>query len=437
MFNISQIGHTHTHNTYKENIESTHQRYRTNPNSKILLNCLSNTSNASIRSLLLAIKHNPKLRQKSMRLSKRSALFNKLVLIKGNGDNSWALRLHIYPVTDQRIGLRDNLGNLTHDPESSTHYHRWDLASHFICGGFINHDYEISTYGDSQAQQYTEYAVAATSSGQNSTRQVRAQGIKYIRETNRALYLAGSMHHYPIRTPHSVSGSISPFTGTTMTLAITSEAHTTDSRFFKKNGDLTTIEQMSYDDAAFDQAINEAVARLHLVDIADELALMGYKRFAHLNAVDTELLPTIAMLHLQMTFSRPDEQRMMQILQQKIKRVDQHVLQEMAKQSQEKLIQRGYFVANANQLPHPQFVDTLNRAQTTPSAMNKYYTQINNKLTAGCIALLSICTLFQSNYKTIFTGQLLLLTGHLLLNSNFPSSTDNDMANIKFSTLCF
>jgi hypothetical protein len=95
---------------------------------------------------------------------------------------------------------------------------------------------------------------------------------------------------------------LSPFTGTTMTLAHTGKGLLEDSAFFAAD-DREAVKQLSYSEEEFEAAVNLAITRLQVIDL--NRSLMADPRFQHLNAFETELLPRLAEFVLLVT-TAPD-----------------------------------------------------------------------------------------------------------------------------------
>lgn len=128
------------------------------------------------------------------------------------------------------------------------------------------------------------------------------------------MYQQGDLVHYPIEIPHKVDTNLSPYTGITMTLAHTSERHHENSIFMRNPKTEKPIMswrlKLKSTEEEHRDAINMAITNLKLLKLCDQLAEEGFERFnRHVdpitkeslpnNVLETELLPTIAMLMLQ------------------------------------------------------------------------------------------------------------------------------------------
>jgi hypothetical protein len=270
--------------------------------------------------LLEEVKNKPELTQMSLYLSRRSDLFDKLVLMVGKSQ-SWVLRLHTYNVVRQceEPGyVFSNLNRKIRDDENHIHEHSWQLTSRFLIGGLKNHQYSITGEG----QLFNRYNLVPTSgdgvSNKKTTRKAKLEGQKRLRETREELYQQGDLVHYPLDIPHKVDTQASSFLGMTITLAHTSERHHENSFFYEKiqslqnNGDVQelAVDAYTYNRDSLNEALNTAITSLKLIKLCDQLAEAGFRRFNRFwdplsmqpgpsNVLETELLPTIAMLLFQ------------------------------------------------------------------------------------------------------------------------------------------
>ncbi|MCE0724150.1 hypothetical protein [Legionella resiliens] len=295
--------------------------YLNNPTSKSLAKNIKNLTLDDIINLLKEIRDTPKLTQMSISLSRRSNLFDKLVLMIGDEPHEWALRLHTYNMvkqSDEPGYVVSNLKRKIRDDENHIHEHSWQLASRILIGGFKNHQYAKTDV----APLFNRYTLVPTIkdgvSEDTSYRRAILEGQTGIIEITEDLYQQGDLVHYPIEIPHKIDTLASSYLGMTITLAHTSERHNENSIFYEKmqsdpinegNKELA-IEAHKYTEKTFFKAINIAITHLELIKLCDLLAKKGFKRFNRFvdpitqqfspnNVLETELLPTIAMLMLQ------------------------------------------------------------------------------------------------------------------------------------------
>ncbi len=308
--------------TIKARLAEQYKRYYLNSRtSNALAENIKDLTIDDIISLLKEVRDTPELTKLSISLSRRSNLFDKLVLMKGNTPNDWVLRLHTYNMVaqcDEPGYVISNLNRKIRDDENHIHEHSWQLTSRFLMGGFRNHQYTKTDDGS----LFTRFNLVPTSkdgvSGQKSSRQAIPEGQTGIKEISDDLYQQGDLIHYPIEIPHKVETVLAPYVGMTMTLAHTSERHHENSIFYQKvknknaleeNRELA-IEAQRYNKKAHLEAINRAITTLELLKLCDMLAAEGFERFNRYvdpitkhpspnNVLETELLPTIAMLKLQ------------------------------------------------------------------------------------------------------------------------------------------
>lgn len=90
---------------YKEIHAQITQRYQlyylNDPSSQALAEDIKDLTIDDVIYLLEEIKENPELIKLSISLSRRSDLFDKLILMKGSTPHEWVLRLHIYNMVVQ------------------------------------------------------------------------------------------------------------------------------------------------------------------------------------------------------------------------------------------------------------------------------------------------------------------------------------------------
>jgi hypothetical protein len=270
--------------------------------------------------LLEEVKNKPELTQMSLYLSRRSDLFDKLVLMVGESQG-WVVRLHTYNMVRQceEPGfVISNLDRKIRDDENHIHEHSWQLASRFLNGGLKNHQYRKTDQG----QLFNRYNLVPTNgdgvSSEKTNRQAKLEGQVGILETSEDLYQQGDLVHYPLHIPHKVDTQASSFLGMTITLAHTSERLHKNSLFYEKisrpqvSEDVQelAVEAYTYTRNSHYQALNTAITSLKLIKLCDQLAGAGFRRFNRFwdplslqrgpsNVLETELLPTIAMLLLQ------------------------------------------------------------------------------------------------------------------------------------------
>lgn len=295
--------------------------YLNEPTSKSLARNIQDLTLDDIIHLLKEVRDTPELTEMSIALSRRSNLFDKLVLMVGDEPHEWALRLHTYNMvrqSDEPGYVISNLNKKIRDDENHIHEHSWQLASRFLIGGFRNHQY-AQTKG---APLFNRYNLVPTTrdgvSEDTPSRKAVLEGQTGIKETTEDLYQQGDLVHYPMEIPHKVDTHVSSYLGMTVTLAHTSERHHENSIFYEKiQGDSDNdvvkelaIEAHKYTKTTHSQAINVAITHLELIKLCDQLAEKGFSRFNRFvdpitkqlspnNVLETELLPTIAMLILQ------------------------------------------------------------------------------------------------------------------------------------------
>lgn len=362
----------------KEKIAAQYESgYKAEGTSVALSKDIESLGPSDVIKLLEAIRDNPDLKEASLALCRKSALFDKLVLMKGEGDNPWVLRLHTYQVQDQTQGARDNLGEPIKDSEANTHLHRWQLTSRFVTGGFTNGQYKISdtegTNEESNGEVLTQYDIVATKDSDGKARKPEATGEKLVERTANELYRGGDLVHYPVETAHSVNTGGAPLLGVTMTLAHTGEGLHDKSTFFQK--ELTgVVAQLSYGEAEHTAAVNEAIARLKLVELTAELAAMGpeFERFGHPNSLETEVMPTIAMRILEDNLNEtsvPSEKmdevssKLIEAIDRKIAEIHPDALNSLIIQSQEGLIRQD-FVKTVDELENADAKESIIDRQT-------------------------------------------------------------------------
>lgn len=278
----------------KKKIADTNSKvYLQAKNSKTLANNIAQLSLEDVIIILSAIDNNPDLKKMSLQRSVKNRVLDKLVLMTADGKNPWVLRLHTYPVTNED-------DDKIQDDEEHVHYHRWDLTSKFLSGGFINNQYDVAKekYSDNAIHAF-EFAIPATKPGDGQSRETTCLGEKYLYLKKSELYKKGDHVHYPIEIPHSVDSlSAAALTGVTITFAHTGESIQNSSIFFEKTL-MNDVPNAHYSEQEHEKAIKLAITRLQLIKLCDELAQKGFARFSHLNSLETELLPTIKMIQLE------------------------------------------------------------------------------------------------------------------------------------------
>ncbi|CAM2940602.1 Uncharacterised protein [Legionella steigerwaltii] len=294
--------------------------YLDNPTSRSLAENIKDLSIDDIINLLKEVRDTPELTEMSISLSRRSNLFDKLVLMKGDKPHGWALRLHIYNMvgqSDEPGYVLSNLNKKIRNDENHIHEHSWQLASRFLIGGFKNHQFAKTELGP----LFNRYNLVPTMkdevSESTSFRRALLEGQTGIIETDQDLYQQGDLVHYPIEIPHKIDTRASSYLGMTITLAHTSERQHENSIFYEEiQSDQVeevkelAIEAHKYTKKTHYEAINIAITNLELIKLCDHLAEKGFVRFNRFvdpitkklspnNVLETELLPTIAMLILQ------------------------------------------------------------------------------------------------------------------------------------------
>ncbi|HHT0593628.1 TPA: hypothetical protein ACTXXA_001550 [Legionella anisa] len=308
--------------SYKEINARITKKYKSHYLNKItsesLAKNIKNLTIDDIINLLKEIRDTPELTQMSISLSRRSNLFDKLVLMIGDEPHEWALRLHTYNMvrqSDEPGYVISNLNRKIRDDENHIHEHSWQLASRILIGGFKNHQYAKTE----AAPFFNRYNLVPTIkdgvSEDTSYRKAILEGQTGIVEITEDLYQQGDLVHYPIEIPHKIDTLASSYLGMTITLAHTSERLHENSIFYEKiQGNARdmelTIEAHKYNEKTYYEAINIAITNLELIKLCDQLAKKGFARFNRFidpitkqfspnNVLETELLPTIAMLILQ------------------------------------------------------------------------------------------------------------------------------------------
>lgn len=310
---------------YKEVHEQITKQYQlhylNDPTSHALTEDIKDLTLDDIIHLLEEIRDTPEFLKLSLSLSRRSDLFDKLILMRGDKPHEWVLRLHLYNMVsqcDEPGYVISNLNRKIRDDENHIHEHSWQLASRFLMGGFRNHQYAKTEDGP----LFSRWNLVPTSkddvSCEKSSRKAVLEGETSIVESSDELYQQGDLVHYPIEIPHKVDTNLASYVGMTITLAHTSDRHHENSVFYEKIQDEImsyeikelAVEAQKYTEEEHLDAINIAITHLKLLKLCDRLAEEGFDRFnRHIdpitkqpspnNVLETELLPTIAMLQLQ------------------------------------------------------------------------------------------------------------------------------------------
>ncbi|MCF6765790.1 hypothetical protein L3V82_08385 [Thiotrichales bacterium 19S3-7] len=305
-------------NEIQQGYQSSYQKYQT---SNVLAQNIEFLGLDDLIDLLTVVRDSPDLKAQSLTLSRRSNLFDKLVIMQGGEVKSpWILRLHTYNVmkpSEKEGYVISNLGYEIRDDENHIHEHSWQLASQFLKGGFRNHNYIAENKGNGAV--YLRYNLLPTAKDkatkEKPLRCAQKEGTRLISEVSDEVYQQGDLVHYPIEVPHKVDVSIAPYVGMSMTLAHTSERINTNSIFYEKLSEQSVSEMVEvsaypYSNEEHTQALDEAITRLKLMQLSDQLASRGFKRFNRFidpltfenlpnNTLETELLPTIAMIAIQ------------------------------------------------------------------------------------------------------------------------------------------
>lgn len=310
--------------------------------------------------ILTTLQNNENLREMSRQRSVKNNVLAKLVLMTSGTQNPWVLRLHTYPV------MNEDTGEVIRDDEEHVHYHRWDLTSKFLTGGFINKKYEVAEenkFGKDGFHVY-EYEIPSTEKTSGQWRTTTALGEKYLHVKDNALYKHGDHVHYPIEIPHSVdSTSISAYTGITITLAHTGESIKNTSTFFERKP-IEMAPNVRYTKEEHECIIQNTITRLQLIKLCSELATNGFERFGHPNSLETELLPTIAMIQLEGDNFK--ETNLQTIIENAIKNMDKPSLQYLIECSQKILFKKG-FVSSIQELKREDSKKIIqNREQSKP-----------------------------------------------------------------------
>lgn len=314
-----------TFNAVRSLFNALHQLGRDDrqPDSRMVSGVLFCLSNDHLIDLLRYLLANRPAREASRRLSKRSSLFDKLIIMKEEDSaHPWVIRLHTYQVLPgpgyergrrrEVRGRHSNLGEDIRDDEDNTHFHRWQLGSRFISGGFNNVTWDVSEHGEERNRQ-TRYTIPPTSSvvGQQAREARVVRDDEYVTVRRSEFYIEGDVIAYPIVDAHSVGTSAAPFVGTTMTFAHTGREQLDESYFFLPRGSRQegTVQQLSYEEDEHIAAIRMAIVRLQLIGLNKQLAArcqLLRNPFVHMNSFETELLPRIAEL-LVLHISRNDD----------------------------------------------------------------------------------------------------------------------------------
>ncbi|BBB14702.1 uncharacterized protein RVIR1_01650 [Candidatus Rickettsiella viridis] len=329
-------------------------------NSVELAENISDISINDIIKMLIAIKYDPDLRTMSISLSRRSQLFDKLILMKSNDKNPWVLRVHIYPVVDMREGFVTNLGTKA-DSESFVHFHRWQLTSKFITGGFLNSQYEVLKTGNLETS-FQEYELVATKDAGAEGRKAVWRGVGYPQKKASDIYQQGDHVHYPIEIPHRVDTSAAGLFGKTITLAHTGESQKKTSTFYlKKESEGDVVDNLCYSEKEFDSAVDTTITTLQLILLNQELINFGFKRFGHANSLETELLPTIAMCELEENFKEKgdDSNLIADTINKHTDKMDKHSLKNLIARSQEVLMNQGLFKRTIADIHNPEMQEAI------------------------------------------------------------------------------
>jgi hypothetical protein len=192
-------------------------------------------------------------------------------------------------------------------------------------------------------------------------------GEKYLYEKDTALYKKGDHVHYPIEIPHSVdSSSPAPYTGTTITLALTGESLKNTSTFFERRP-MDMAPNARYTKEEHARIIRNTITRLQLIKLCEELAKNGLERFGHLNSLETELVPVIAMLLLEgdsFAITGDDKNSNKTTIENRIKEMDQDSLQSLIINSQKILLKQG-FVSSIAELKRFDTIDAMKHRENT------------------------------------------------------------------------
>lgn len=327
------------YNEIKNKISEVNNKYYLNEkNSITLAENIASLNIDDVIEILVTLENDENLREMSRQRSVKNNVLDKLVIMTSGAQNPWVLRLHTYPV------MNEDSGDSIQDDEEHVHYHRWDLTSKFLAGGFVNRQYEVSDNKDKGFHVY-EYEIPSTEKSAGNWRVTKSLGEKYLHEYDTALYKKGDHVHYPIEVPHSVdSSSTAAYTGITITLAHTGESRKNTSTFFERkpvemapNARYTQDEHLSI--------IRNTITRLQLIKLCEELASNGIERFGHLNSLETELLPTIAMIKFEGDSFKEKNDDAIYIkttIENRIKEMNGDSLQSLIISSQKILFKKGF-----------------------------------------------------------------------------------------------
>ena len=171
------------------------------PDSQMVAGILFCITNDHLIALLRFMLEDSKARAESRSLSKRSSLFDKLILMKGENPKPWVLRLHTYQIPRQVSGQRlSNLGEAMRDDEANTHFHRWQLGSRFLTGGFNNVTWDVSSQRGREEDRQVRFGIPATSrAGNTGARKAQELGEAWVTERSHLVDLQGRLDQLTVR----------------------------------------------------------------------------------------------------------------------------------------------------------------------------------------------------------------------------------------------
>lgn len=328
--------------------------------------------------LLQAVKYNPDLKNKSCLFSKTNHLFNKIILmVQKESKNPWILKLHSYPVLGKKEGTTlSNLGEKFEDNESFPHFHRWELTSKFLLGGFNNEKFEISNFNSHSSFLTEAYnLVPSIEHTEKKIRKARFEGKKYLKKQASDLYQQGDHVFYPIEDLHRVNTEGAAFLGKTITLILTGESKKNTATFFMPPGKgLRPLDQVYYSDKEHTEAIDTLITDLQLIKLTQELARY-FDRFRHPNSLETEVLPTVAMFLLETNFQEKvdPENIIVTIIKKHLVNMNPSSLNELIVNSQFGLLKPGFFVRTIKDLKNKELQEIINKRMVEKQKPNDIY----------------------------------------------------------------
>jgi hypothetical protein len=343
---------------------------------------LDGISKKDIIGTMMHIRDTDHLLEQCKKNSRSAPFFNKFYLLSMDG---WNLRLHFFNAKSNGLGGED-----------SPHYHRWELASTVLTGGYLNRNYERKsteeTSPDELMHVYDEYKLGSTNSqGAANSRSAEFQGKATMIPTKSDLYDKGSLNHFPIDLAHSVQTMPNHF-GSTITLAHTSKAQTDHSLSYKKPEELGTglvelPEIKSENDPEFDNKFKMAIAHIQVLKLQEDLMDLFEKKWetgnklnpyegAHQydsyerNYVETSLLSALAIYGMENDATPPIPHRefspdTVKFLDRELATIDKKALELLIEQNQQNLAEQLF---KTEDFTHSQLREQFNRQFDTKLA---------------------------------------------------------------------